>query len=74
MTRRRSRYASDEQVRRTAKLAAEMGIKPCGLRLGGDGSVLIVDTGALHALSSDRNDPDAALANFESTLEPARRS
>lgn len=73
MTRRRSRYAPDDQVRRVARLASEMGIQAAGLRLGADGSVLIVDTGVGRALSSGRTDPDAALEEFENTLDPPRR-
>jgi len=74
MTRRRSRYAPDEQVRRVAKLAAEMGIKPLGLRLGADGSVLVLDAGVQGALGFGGTDADDALATFENSLEPPRRS
>ncbi len=73
MTRRRSRYAPDEQVRRVAKLASEMGIKPVGLRLGADGSVLVFDAGVQGALAFGGTDADAALTEFENSLEPSWR-
>lgn len=73
MSRHRSRYAPDEQVRRAARLAAEMGIKPAAIRLGADGSVTILDTGAQRALALQGNDADAALIEFENSLEPTRR-
>lgn len=72
MTRLRSRYAPDEQVRRVARLAAEMGISPAGLRLGADGSVIVFDTGAQRAFSEVGADDDAELAKWESENGLAR--
>lgn len=74
MTRRRSRYAPDEQVRRVARLAAEMGIKPAAVRLGADGSVIVFDRGAERALGLGGTNADAALIEFENTLEPSWRA
>lgn len=42
MARQRPQYASDAQVRRIARLAAELGIDAAALHVGGDGSVLII--------------------------------
>jgi len=74
MSRHRSRYAPDDIVRRVARLASEIGIKPAGIRLGADGSVIVFDTGAQRALGFDGNSADAALIEFENTLDPARRA
>jgi hypothetical protein len=51
-----------------------MGIKAAGFRLGADGSVTILDTGAQRALSDGGVTADAALVEFENSLEPARRA
>ena len=67
MVRRRSRYAPDEQVRRVARLAAEIGIRPAGIRLGADGSVTLLDTDTASAVRQESGeDPDAELAHWES--------
>jgi hypothetical protein len=60
MARQRSRYAPDAQVRRIARLAAELGITPTALRMGADGSVLI---------TADTRQPPMAADQAEEALE-----
>jgi hypothetical protein len=72
MSRRRSRYAPDDQVLRAGRLAAQMGIQPAGIRLGADGSVILFDKSLAPALTIPGDEADAALEQFESTLEPPR--
>lgn len=73
MDKPRSRYAPDGQVRRLARLAAEIGIRPAGIRLGADGSVTLLDTDTASAMRQESGeDPDAALAKWESEHGLAR--
>ena len=71
MARQRSRYAPDAQVRRIARLAAEVGITPTALRLGADGSVLITADTRQPAMATD--DPDEALEAWEAEHSLVRR-
>lgn len=72
MARQRSRYAPDAQVRRIARLAAELGITPTALRMGADGSVLI--TTDTRQLTVATDDADEALEAWEAEHNLARRS
>lgn len=73
MARHRSRYAPDDQVRRAARLAAELGMHPAGLRLGADGSVTLLDTASAQAVRFEPGeDADAQLAAWESEHGLAR--
>jgi len=76
MARQRSRYAPDAQVRRIARLAAELGITPTALRLGADGSVLIAAAAlaAPSAASSSGEAVDAALKVWEASHGLARHT
>lgn len=64
--RERSRYASDAQVRRAFRLAAEAGIAPAGLKLGADGSIEIFSKRTAPAGAGSADD---ALANWEAEEE-----
>lgn len=71
MARQRSRYAPDAQVRRIARLAAELGITPTALRMGADGSVQIsADT---HQPVTATDDADEALEAWEAEHNLVRR-
>lgn len=72
MARQRSRYAPDAQVRRVARLAAELGITPTALRLGADGSVLITAAAREPTVATD--DADEALEAWETEHSLVRRS
>lgn len=75
MTRRRSRYAPDDQVRRVARLAQEMGIQPSGLTLGADGSVTVLDSAGTAAVTSRGGETaEDALAAWEREHGSAGRS
>jgi hypothetical protein len=66
--RRRSRYAPDAQVRRAFQLAEEAGLRPKGLKLGADGSVMVffvASTEKVGVSEAREDDPDAALAAWE---------
>lgn len=71
MARQRSRYAPDAQVRRIARLAAELGITPAALRLGADGSVLISSATRPPVVTAD--DADEALEAWEAEHNLVRR-
>ncbi len=71
MARQRFRYAPDAQVRRIARLAAELGITPTALRLGADGSVLISTDTRQSAVATD--DADEALEAWEAEHNLVRR-
>lgn len=72
--RRGLRYAPDAQVRRAFKLAQDQGLNPAAFRLGGDGSVLLLDRqGALIFTDETTENPDDALAAWEEAYSPARR-
>lgn len=71
MARQRSRYAPDAQVRRIARLAAELGITPTALRMGADGSVLITAATRQPAVATD--DADEALEAWEAEHNLVRR-
>ncbi len=72
MTRQRSRYAPDAQVRRIARLAIELGIAPTALRLGADGSVLISSGADVPEVAAD--DANEALAAWEAEHDLVRRT
>lgn len=67
--RRRSlRYAPDAEIRRAFKLAEDHGMRPAGLKLGGDGSVLLLDRTIATVLTEDNSEnSDRALAAWEET-------
>lgn len=72
MARLRSRYASDDQVRRIARLAAELGISASALRVGGDGSVLIIGASSTAADRVAADEPDEVLEAWEAEHHFAR--
>lgn len=67
-----AKYAPSAQVRRIARLAAELGIQVAGLRLGADGSVLI--SSAPNAAPGALSEPDEALAAWEAERNLVERS
>lgn len=72
MARQRSRYAPDAQVRRVARLAAELGITVSALQVGGDGSVTITGT-APGAGRAAENEAEEALGTWETEQSLVRR-
>lgn len=72
MARQRSRYAPDAQVRRIARLAAELGMTPTALRLGADGSVLITAS-TRQPIVVATSDADEALEAWEAEHSLVRR-
>jgi hypothetical protein len=65
VTRKRSGLATSAEIRRVLRLATEFGIDVVAVKIGGDGSVTVVD--ARNNAPDDESDADAALRSWEVT-------